>query len=107
MANTIEHTDLTTNSFVNSTSRYVDSSVLYYGDLRRLTFSTYKRGTYPDNSEDLFTVIPAGMEYRPDKMSELAYGTPDFWWKIMEANRIADIFNFKAGVNLRIPANPF
>ena len=48
-------------------------------------------------------VISPGYEYRPDLISQMVYGSPDFWWKIMEVNSIKDIFDFKAGVNLRIP----
>jgi len=47
------------------------------------------------------------MEFRPDKMSQHVYGHVDWWWKIMEANNIKDVYDFKAGTNIRIPANPF
>ena len=46
-----------------------------------------------------------GQEYRPDLVSNRVYGTPDFWWRIMEANNIKDVFEFKAGLNLRIPGS--
>jgi hypothetical protein len=38
-------------------------------------------------------------------MSNQAYGTPDFWWKILEVNGMKDIFEFKSGENIVIPNN--
>ena len=39
----------------------------------------------------------------PEIVSNKVYGSPDFWWKIMEANNIKDIFDFKTGINIRLP----
>jgi hypothetical protein len=50
-------------------------------------------------------IIPPQFEYRPDRLSYELYGTVDLWWKIMEANDIKDIFDFKAYLNIRIPSN--
>ena len=36
--------------------------------------------------------IPMGYEHRPDRISNLFYGTPDLWWMIMEINNISDPF---------------
>jgi hypothetical protein len=107
MANKIEYTNYPSDSFVSASSRYYGNTIINYGNLRSLTFTTYKRKTYAENPGDLFSIIPPGMEYRPDQMSQYAYGTPDFWWKIMEANQIWDIYDFKAGLNIRIPSNLF
>jgi len=106
MANKIVETNIRATRFVESTSRYANSDVIYYGSQNKLTFKTYKRQTLPSSS-DRFTVIPNNMEYRPDLLSSKIYGVPDFWWKIMEVNKIFDIFDFKAGINIRIPANIF
>lgn len=103
MANKISVSTNNPTKYVTPTSRYINSTVLYYGDKNNITFSTYKRSENYDNSSDKFTVIPAGMEYRPDLISKKAYGVPDFWWKIMEANNIKDIFDFKSGLTIRIP----
>lgn len=107
MANKLERTTYSTQGFVTATSRYADSSVLYYGDLKRLTLSTYKRHSYVPNADDMYSVVSPGWEYRPDRASMDIYNTPDFWWKILEANNIQDVYDFKAGINIIIPRNPY
>jgi hypothetical protein len=93
--------------YVDVTSRYTNSKVVYYnGDSnqRFLTFDTYKRQAIQPSSDDKFTIISATSQYRPDLVSNAFYGAPHFWWKIMEFNGIYDIMDFKAGVTLRLPA---
>ena len=75
-------------------------------DNQYLTFTTYKRTPIPESSSDKYGVIPSGHEYRPDKVSQAAYGVPDYWWLILEANNMQDIYDFKAGTNIRIPVKP-
>ena len=107
MANRIEHTNLLPEQFVPKTSRYIYSRVIYYGDRNYLTFTTYKKKDNTESEGDRFTVVSPGYEYRPDLLSFEAYGTPDFWWRIMEANGIMDIYEFEAGINIRLPGNVF
>lgn len=104
MANYIENTNIQATTYVTQTSRYAESPVIYYTEMKRLSFKTYKRKEYKTTKEDMFMVISKGFEYRPDLVSQRAYGFPDLWWKIMEVNKISDIINFKAGVNIRIPS---
>ncbi len=104
MANYIEETDIDTKTFFTTASRYIDSTVVYYTDFKRLSLATYKRKTIGVSPNDKFMVIGKGYEYRPDLVSVKVYGLPDFWWRIMEANGISDIYHFKAGVNIRIPS---
>lgn len=108
--NLLEPANISSEKFVHALSRYRASTVVYYtmGNRKVITFNTYKKqiGT-KIKDEDLFMVVPAGMEYRPDLVSRQAYGTVDFWWKILEANNIKDIFDFKAGTNIRIPGSVF
>ena len=92
-----------TDGFVSMGSRYANATVIYWGPLRKITFTTYKKRNYPYNSEDKFAIIPPGMEFRPDKMSSSVYGVPDFWWRVLEANNMKDIYDFRAGVNVRLP----
>jgi hypothetical protein len=103
MANTIENSNLPAANFVDKQSRYISSAVLYYGDRRLLTFSTYKRSAITSTGQNQFYVITKGTEYRPDLVSLRAYGSVSLWWKIMEANKIYDIWDFKAGLNIIIP----
>ena len=71
-----------------------------------MLFRSYKKNnSYSPSTNDKYTVITKGYEYRPDLVSYQAYGTPDFWWKIMEVNGIKDIFDFKSGLNIVIPDN--
>lgn len=103
MANYIEITRIDPKRFVPVSSRYADNPVVYYGENRLLSFTIYRKPPMRTSQKDKFYVITPGTEYRPDLVSQTAYGTVDFWWKIMEANSLKDIFEFKAGLNIRIP----
>jgi len=105
MANRIEYTNIESKEFVTTTSRYVDSKVIYYSDEKIITFETYKKNKHSESSNDLVAVISPGMEFRPDLVSKERYGTIDFWWKIMEVNNIKDIYDFKAGKTIVLPEN--
>jgi hypothetical protein len=48
--------------------------------------------------------IPAGYEHRPDLISNIFYGTPSYWWLLMEYNNIFDPFEgFNVGDRILIP----
>lgn len=104
MAVPIQLTTLKATRYVTQSSRYASSDVILWGENGILTFKTYKRQPIPSRDDDKFDVIPPGEEYRPDQTSKRAYGTPDFWWRIMEASDIKDIFDYKVGTNIRIPS---
>jgi hypothetical protein len=103
MATIVEKTDVKATRFVSTSSRYAESQVLLYGSNKLPTFETYKRATFKSSDSDRFAIVPAGEEYRPDLTSFRAYGTVDYWWQILEANNISDVFNYKAGRNIRLP----
>lgn len=109
MANYIEETNISSKRFVPVTSRYAGSVVVYYTENKLLSFKTYKKNVreteknIKTNFSDKFYVVNPGTEYRPDLVSLKAYGTVDFWWKILEANNIKDIFDFKSGLNITVP----
>ena len=103
MANYTKATNINAKKFVVPSSRYMNSNVIYYTENNILTFTIYKKTTIPTSQKDVYAIVSPGSEYRPDIVSQKAYGTPDFWWKIMEANGISDIFDFKSGINIRIP----
>lgn len=108
MPNQIEPANLNTIRFVSALSRYRNSTVIYYttGNRKNICFTTYKKQIKSIASEkDKYMIIPPHFEYRPDRLSYELYGTVDLWWKIMEANNIKDIFEFKAYLNIRIPNN--
>lgn len=103
MANYYESTNISPQKFVTYTSRYSENTVVYYKEEKFLAFNTYKKNKYTPSKSDRFTVITKGYEFRPDLLSQKVYGFPDYWWRIMEANNIKDIYDFKAGINIRIP----
>ena len=108
MANFIEYANnLTPDIYVTNSSRYFNSTVIFYGQDKKIIFSTYKRTTTNVNQDDKYMLITAGYEYRPDLVSEKAYGIPDFWWRVMQENGIYDIINFKKGITVRIPSLMF
>ena len=107
MANYIEYTKIDAKRFVPMSSRYAETPVVYYTENKLITFITYKKNQPNFGKKDKYYVVTAGTEYRPDLVSQNAYGTVDLWWKILEANDIKDIFDFKAGLNIRIPGNIF
>lgn len=107
MANKIEFTTIRPENFVTSVSRYAKSRVVYYSEQRLMTFEVYKRRKFVPSKGDQVTVITPGMEYRPDLLSTDKYGLPDFWWKIMEANNIKDVAEFKAGRTIVLPENVY
>lgn len=107
MANKIEFTDLRPTEFVTNVSRYSNSRVLYYSDGRIVTFETYKRKKFVPSQRDQVAVVTPGMEYRPDIMSFEKYGVPDFWWKILEANNMKDVIEFKSGKTVVLPESVY
>lgn len=107
MANKIEYSQIKPTEFVTRLSRYSNSKVVYYSENKIITFETYKRKKMNPSSRDQVTVISPGMEYRPDLVSFDKYGLPDFWWKIMEANKMKDIMEFKAGRTILLPENVY
>lgn len=90
-------------SIVTPASRYKNQIVIYWGELNLLTFNTYLRVKYVPVGDEKVMLITKGIEYRPDLVSQQVYGFPDNWWRIMEANNIFDILNFKAGITILIP----
>lgn len=105
MANKIEFTNLRATEFVTNVSRYAKSRVVYYSDERIATFETYKRRKFVPSPRDQVAVVTPGMEYRPDLMSFDKYGVSDFWWKILEANSMKDVAEFRAGKTVVLPEN--
>lgn len=106
--NKIESSNIQIEKITTPLSRYRNSKVVYYtmGTRKVLTFNTYKKQINNKISEnDKFMIN--NHEFRPDLVSYDVYGTPDFWWKILEANNIKDIFDFKKGINIKIPGNVF
>ena len=49
-------------------------------------------------------IIPAEYAHRPDLISNIFYGTPGYWWYLMQVNGISDPFEgFNSGDQILIP----
>ena len=88
-------------------SRYKNQRVIYYGENNFITFNIYRKKNYVQTGEEKVMLITKGVEYRPDLGAYEVYGMPDAWWKILEANNMKDILEFKAGVTIVIPGLGF
>lgn len=103
MTHPIEKSNIPARKLVAGGSRYINQPVIYYGEKRLLAFELYNRRPYKKTGKEKVTMITMGFEYRPDLVSYDYYGYPDNWWLIMQANRIYDIIDFKAGRTIFLP----
>ncbi len=55
------------------------------------------------DAEDKYYTVTNNTENRLDKISQIFYNTPIYWWTIAHANNIFDCFIIPRGVTLRIP----
>lgn len=86
------------------TSRYYQYPIAYWGNHRIPALPTYTKKDYPQNEKDRFWLVSKTREYRPDLVAFEEYGYASLWWRILEANNMKSIFDFKAGLNIRLPA---
>lgn len=99
----IEPAGVSSERVTRGISRYKYQNPIYYGENRILTFDTYNRKKYVPTGDEKVMLITKGIEYRPDLVAYDVYGVPDGWWKILEANNMKDVFEFKAGITILIP----
>jgi len=86
-----------------ASSRYMRSRVYVFEGSDKMSFEIYKRVPIPLSENDRYTVVEAQHQYRPDLMSYEIWGFSDYWWVLLAANNIWDIYDFKIGTNIRIP----
>lgn len=103
MSALIEYSRTRASTIVTPASRYIKQNVIYYGEQRLLTFDSYFRQNYTPTGDEQVMVISKGVEFRPDLVSNDYYGFPDNWWRILEANKMMDIWEFKAGKTILLP----
>lgn len=89
--------------YVPATSRYAVTPVIEYEG--KLAYPIYKKKQLIFHPEDKHYEITKDVEYRPDLVSNMFFGTPDFWWRIMEMNNMIDILEFRAGRNIIMPSS--
>lgn len=99
----IRDTNLRTEVVLKGFSRYRNSKVIYWSDRNLITFNTYVREPYVPTGKERIMVIKASVEYRPDLVSYDIYRFSDAWWRILEANGMKDIWEFKAGRTIILP----
>lgn len=59
----------------------------------------------PESSaNDIYYQIQGYEEYRPDVVANNIYGDPKLYWVILSNNGMRDVFDFKAGEYIVIPA---
>ncbi len=85
-------------------SRYKYSRTYVFEETGKMSFEIFKRRPIPISDSDQYTVISSKYEYRPDLLANDIWGFTDYWWAILAANNIWDIYDFKIGKNIRIPA---
>lgn len=103
----ISSSNIRTDTVIKGFSRYKESEVIYWGEQKRIAFGTYLRKSYTLTNKEKVMLITPGVEYRPDLVSYDVYGTVDMWWKIMEVNKIYDVYDFKSGITIILPDNLF
>ena len=103
MTTPIKISSIRPNQVVSAGSRYLSQNVIYYGEQNLITFDTYIRSTYVPTGKEKVMLVTKGVEYRPDLVSYDVYGFVDNWWRILEANGIKDIWDFKAGITIMLP----
>jgi hypothetical protein len=99
----IKRANIPTSQVVSGLSRYQSQTVIYYGEQKLIAFDTYIRKKYVASGKERVMLLTKGIEYRPDLVSFDVFGTTDAWWKILEANHMQDIWEFKAGTTIIIP----
>jgi len=106
MTQVIERSETPIEIIMTPFSRYLNSIIIFYGDKRIVTLNTYLRREFIETGREKSMLITKGVEYRPDLVSFDVYGIPDVWWRILEANNMKDVFDFKVGVTIILPVDP-
>lgn len=101
MPNPVKYTGSEGMAYTTTSSRYAMTPVIIYEG--KATYPVYRKRYSPFGPQDRHYEITKETEYRPDKVSHRFYGTPDYWWKVMEMNGMKDILEFKAGRNIVLP----
>ena len=82
--------------------------ILYKGVITKSPIGSLSYDSFISNIENMFDYdvckIPPGAEHRPDIISNIFYGSPSYWWLLMQANNVFDPFEgFNVGDRILIP----
>ena len=94
--------------FLKSRFLMGNNVVSHKGETVNTPVGTIAYDTFIKNIDSMFTyeigTIPAGVEHRPDLISNIFYGTPAYWWLLMAVNSVPDPFEgFNVGDRILIP----
>lgn len=93
---------ISTQGIYTATSPYYTTPVVDNNYLDIMTFRPL-----PIDPSDVYTVITATYQYRPDLLAYDLYSDPKLWWVFAarNPNRLGDnpYFNFKEGLGIYIP----
>jgi len=104
MATKLEFSNEIATSVVTASSRYAHSRIILLGERAVPAFALYRRDRNKMMTRDMqWTEIAPNVEFRPDLVSYELYGTPDFWWRLLEINQMSDIMEFKSGRVIMVP----
>ena len=83
-------------------------SVVHRGRRTISTVGNKDSDRFVENLESAYSYrvgfVPAGYEHRPDLISNIFFGTPAYWWLILEINNITDPFEgLNVGDRILIP----
>ena len=84
-------------------SRYSTGDIMYGNDSRSKSNVIMVKRVFPSKRQRFSTYVWTS-EDRIDLVSYQFYGTPSFWWKIMDVNpEITNPFSISPGTLVRIP----
>lgn len=66
------------------------------------SFGEWRPPSYGNVPERLYVMTQDDLD-RPDLIAYRYYGTSEFWWVILDYNKVTDPFSLKVGDRLRIP----
>lgn len=87
----------------NSLSRYTRNRQIYNYDTDKIYLESTNQYKITVSDTPIYHVVDFKEEGRLDKISNLYYGSPNFYWAIALANNIIDPFIVKANTILVIP----
>ena len=88
--------------------KFGENIVLHKGVRTTTSVGSIQYDNFVADIENVFQYdigfIPFQFAHRPDLISNLFYGTPEYWWLLMLVNGVTDPFEqFKPGDRIKIP----
>lgn len=87
----------------NEDSRYKNSITTDLVDSTEVFVILKKFPTIEVTPNDSAVKVTSATSYRPDLLSNLVYGTPNFGWALLLANNLRSFAELSPGLKLRVP----